>query len=161
MTRYPMVWLTTPAVLFSAGMPGGSGESPGPRPTAATRHDSRHGSGAGPLAGTGATVTAGRATCYSGAPSFGFSLTENAEVSAPELGVVDGTDRGADAVRETGQVGDEQLRARPVGREAVARVGQHERVREVVVRAVDQRDVAVVQRGRGVVDVQDPHGLGR
>src|SRR6185437_9287336 len=67
-----------------------------------------------------------------------FSLTEDAEVSAPELGVVDGTDRGADAVRETGQVVDEQLRTRPVGREAVGRVAQHERVREVRVRAVDQ-----------------------
>src|SRR5689334_9081289 len=94
------------------------------------------------------------------APSFGFSLAEDAEVSAPELGVVDGTDRGADAVRETGQVVDEQLRARLVGREAVGRVGQHERVREVRVRAVDQRHVTGAQRGRRVVDVHDPDGLG-
>src|SRR5690348_11376843 len=89
-----------------------------------------------------------------------FSLTEDAEVSAPELGVVDGTDRGADAVRETGQVVDEDLRPRLVGREAVRRVGHHERVREVRVRAVDQRDVAGAQGRRGVVDVDDPDGLG-
>src|SRR5438874_13128580 len=87
------------------------------------------------------------------------SLTEDAEVSAPELGVVDGTDRGADAVRETSQVVDEQLRARPVGREAVTRVGQHVRVAEVRRRAVDQRHVTAVQRGRRVVGVDDPDRL--
>src|SRR6185369_8004668 len=95
------------------------------------------------------------------APSSGVSLTEDAEVSAPELGVVDGTDRGADAVRETGQVLDLQLRTRLVGREAVGRVGQHERVREVRVRAVDQRDVPVQRRSRRVVVVLDPDRLGR
>src|SRR5690242_9951168 len=92
--------------------------------------------------------------------SFGVSLAEDTEVSAPELGVVDGTDRGADAVREPGQVVDEQLRTRLVGREAVARVGQHERVREVRVRAVDQRHVAVDGRSRRVVVVLDPDRLG-
>src|SRR5690242_11831124 len=88
-------------------------------------------------------------------------LAEVAEVSAPELGVVDGTDRGADAVRETGQVVDEDLRARLVGREAVGRVGHHERVREVRVRAVDQRHVTGTQGERRVVDVDDPDGLRR
>src|SRR6266571_9538124 len=77
----------------------------------------------------GATVVC-LSSCRSGC-ELQAPLAEDAEVSAPELGVVDGTDRSADAVRETSQVVDEQLRTRPVSREAVARVGQHERVREV------------------------------
>src|SRR6185437_7575041 len=72
----------------------------------------------------------------------------------------DGTDRGADAVRETGQVLDLELRARLVGREPVGRVAQHERVREVRVRAVDHRHVSVVEGGRRVVGVDDPDRLG-
>src|SRR5690242_17983647 len=90
-----------------------------------------------------------------------FSLTEDAEVSAPELGVVDGTDRGATTLRETGQVLDLELRTRLVGREPVGRVAQHERVREVRVRAVDQRHVTAVEGGRRVVGVDDPDRLGR
>src|SRR5580658_7782416 len=69
-------------------------------------------------------------------------LVENAEVSAPELVVVHGTqlDPGRVALGEAADVVDLELRARHVGRETAARVGQHERLGEVVVRAVDQRD---------------------
>src|SRR5689334_18357183 len=158
MTRYPMVWLTTPAANFPRGAPEGCGATAAARGQACPRIRQWHRSPGGD-----------RRHCYRlsrylllrllRAPVF--SLTEDAEVSAPELGVVDGTDRGADAVRETGQVVDEDLRARLVGREAVGRVGHHERVREVRVRAVDQRHVTGTQGERRVVDVDDPDGLRR
>src|SRR6185437_14517356 len=93
-----------------------------------------------------------------------YLLAEDAPVSAPQLVVVDVPDRGA--VREVtlgepGQVLDQELRPRPVGRETVLRVGQHERVREVRVRPVDQRNVVMVKRGRRVVQVEDPDRPGR
>src|SRR6266852_8437334 len=72
-------------------------------------------------------------------------LPELTEVSTPELVVVHGGQDRADAVGETSDVVDHELRARTVGRVTVLRVGQHERVREVRVRAVDQRHVAVAQ----------------
>src|SRR4029077_12903569 len=88
-----------------------------------------------------------------------YLLAEDAPVSAPQLVVIHVADRAADrevALGEPGQVLDQQLRPRTVGRETVLRVGQHERVREVRVRPVDQRNVVVVERGRRVVQVQDP-----
>src|SRR3954470_24552305 len=158
MTRYPLVWLTTPGAFISCR---GGRRFRWRRPAPVTRHDRGYASGVGPLAGTGATVATSRTTCYSGCPELQRLLAEDAEVSAPELEVADGADLETAALRETGQVVDEQLRTRAVGREAVARVGQHERVREVGVRAVDQRDVTTVQRGRRVVGVNDPDRLGR
>src|SRR5437016_1861829 len=54
-----------------------------------------------------------------------------------------------------------QREPRDVGRLAVARVGHHERVREVRVRAVDEREVTLQERReRQVERVQDPHGPG-
>src|SRR5579872_2828353 len=65
-------------------------------------------------------------------------LLEFPEGRAPELvRVRAGAEQVADVERETGEVGDHELRTRPVGREADVRVGEHERVREVGVRAVD------------------------
>src|SRR6266700_5325935 len=161
MTRYPLVWLTTPEINFLRGhrrVPGNLGGSPGRGRRAATLDTAVAPT---PSRGPAPLLLPCRATCYSGCSELRCLLAEDAEVSAPELEVAHGADRGADAVRETSQVVDEQLRTRLVGREAVGRVGQHERVREVRVRAVDQRDVAAVERGRRVVDVQDPDGLGR
>src|SRR5256884_1324956 len=99
---------------------------------------SRRDKGAGPRGSR-------RLCCRSGA-ELQRLLAENAEVSAPELVVLNRADRAAEAVREAGQVLDEQLRPRLVGRVAVLRVGQHERMREVRVRAVDQRHVIAAQR---------------
>src|SRR5439155_7442467 len=85
---------------------------------------------------------------------------EDTEVSAPQLVVVDGAEyRNEEVVRDPGQVLGDQLRPRLVGRVAVLRVGQHVRVREVRVRAVDQRHVAVADGG--VEGVHDPDGLRR
>src|SRR5580693_455003 len=86
-------------------------------------------------------------------------LLELAEGRAPELVPVRaGTEEVAGVERETGQVADEELRARLVGRDARGRVGQHERLGEVGVRAVDQREVPVRPGvGEGLVKgVQDP-----
>src|SRR5271156_465763 len=60
-------------------------------------------------------------------------LVENAEVSTPELVVVNGAQLrpGREALLETGDVVDLQLRARHVGRVTAGRVGQHERLGEV------------------------------
>src|SRR6185437_12991282 len=44
-----------------------------PRSVPVTRNDPEYGSGAGPLAGNGATVSACRATCYSGCSELGVS----------------------------------------------------------------------------------------
>src|SRR5260370_38319936 len=90
-------------------------------------------------AGAGATVGA---RYRSGFLGFRGSLLDDPEVSAPELGVDHGADDRAEAVGEAGQVADLQLRPRLVGREAVARVGEPERVAEVRVRAVDARGLA-------------------
>ena len=43
------------------------------QPVPVTRHDPEYDSGAGPLAGADATVTACRATCYSGCSELGVS----------------------------------------------------------------------------------------
>src|SRR6185437_431921 len=77
-----------------------------------------------------------------------FMLAQNAEICAPELAVIHRGDRRAEPLGEAGQPVDEQLRARLVGGETVLRVVEHVRVREVRVRAVDQRDVAVRDGGR-------------
>src|SRR5262245_5187819 len=90
---------------------------------------------------TVAPTPEGRRHCCRSGNELRYLLAENAEVSAPELVVLNRADRAAEAVREAGQVLGEQLRPRLVGRVAVLRVGQHERVREVRVRAVDQRHV--------------------
>src|ERR1700721_1621863 len=70
-------------------------------------------------------------------------LVEDPEVGAPELVHIHGAqlrpgnvERRA-GVGRTGEVGDDELRTRLVGRDGVLRVGQHERGREVGVRAVD------------------------
>src|SRR4029077_2853257 len=118
-----------------------------------TQHFSpRHDSGAGP-------PPRGEPAPLLVTGTLRYLLAEDAPVSAPQLVVVDVPDRGT--VREVtlgepGQVLDQELRPRTVGRETVLRVGQHERVREVRVRPVDQRNVVVVERGRRVVQVQDP-----
>src|SRR6266702_8453597 len=102
--------------------------------------------------GAGAAVRSGTAQSL---------LAEDTEVSAPQLVVVDGAeDRNEEVAREPGQVLGDQLRPRLVGRVAVLRVGQHVRVREVRVRTVDQRHVALVD-GYRIAGVHDPHGLGR
>src|ERR1039458_1554209 len=87
-------------------------------------------------------------------------LLEDAVVSAPQLVAVHGADRGTAAALETGQVGDLELYPRHVGRVTVRRVAQHERVGEVGVRAVDQRDVAVGDRGGGGIGGHDPDWKG-
>ena len=61
-----------------------------------------------------------RLCCRSGA-ELQRRLAENAEVSTPELVVLNRADRAAEAVREAGQVLDEDLRPRRVGRVAVLR----------------------------------------
>src|ERR1700736_3394446 len=82
-----------------------------------------------PLWGTGVTG-------YSGC-ELRF-LLEFAEGRAPELvRVRAGAEQVADVELETGQVGDDELRTRPVSREGLVRVGQDERLGEVGVRAVD------------------------
>src|ERR1039457_5978731 len=85
------------------------------------------------------------------------SGSEDAQVSAEELAGVDGALREAAGALETSQVADVQLRPRLVGRVTAGRVGEDERLREVAVRAVDQRNVTVANGVRGV---DDPHGLG-
>src|SRR5580693_10318453 len=85
-------------------------------------------------------------------------LLELPEGRAPELVPVRaGAEEVADVERETGQVPDDELRTRLVGREGVVRVGQDERLGEVGVRAVDQRNVPAEQGVGRVEDVRDPH----
>src|SRR5580658_3788264 len=80
-------------------------------------------------------------------------LVEDPGVGAPVLVHINGTQfRPGDVerragLRETGDVGDDELRPRLVGREALVRVGQNERLGEVGVRAVDQRNVPAGERG--------------
>src|ERR1700721_3665389 len=72
-------------------------------------------------------------------------LLEFPEGRAPELvRVRAGAEQVADLERETGEVGDDELRTRLVGREGLGRVGQNERGGEVGGRAVDQRNVPVL-----------------
>src|SRR2546426_8072881 len=102
--------------------------------------------------GAGATVRLGTAQSL---------LAEDTEVSAPQLVVVDGAEhRNEEVAREPGQVLGDQLRTRLVGRVSVLRVGQDVRVREVRVRTVDQRHVALVDAYR-IAGVDDPDGLRR
>src|SRR6185369_7746648 len=66
----------------------------------------------------GADPRGSRRLCYRPGAELQRLLAENAEVSAPELVVLNRADRAADAVREAGQVLGEQLRPRPVGNQA-------------------------------------------
>src|SRR6202451_389716 len=86
--------------------------------------DRMHDSGAGPLAGAGATLVTQEVL------ETRDLLVENAEVSTPELVVVDGAQLrpGREALGEAGDVVDLQLRPRHVGRVAALRGGQHERL---------------------------------
>src|SRR5690348_13594867 len=104
MTRYPMVWLTTPAILFSVRGPAGSGKVLGRHRRLRPGMTLDMAVAPAPWREPAPLVLRVVLPVTQVAPSFGVSLAEVAEVSAPELGVVDGADRGADAVRETGQV---------------------------------------------------------
>src|SRR5580704_15232815 len=116
-----------------------------------------HESGAGPLPGADATLYHSEI-----ADTCGVLLVENAEVSTPELVVVHGAQLRPrrEAVGLATDVVDLQLRPRHVGRVTAGRVAENERLREVVVGAVDQRDVPVEQGRRRVEDVRDPDRLG-
>src|SRR5208282_3293818 len=84
--------------------------------------------------GTGATVSISRAERF---------LLQDAQVGTVQLVAVDGPGREPVRTLEPGQVADVQLRPRHVGRVSGGRVGQHERLREVGVRTVDQRNVTM------------------